>query len=297
MTTTGAHGQAEPAAAGGLSDILDLTSDPGGDPDRFLGYTPPSPLPRVFGGQVLGQALVAATRTVESSRPVHSLHGYFLRPGDPHRPITFAVERLRDGRSFSARRTHALQSGRPILSMMASFQAPVDGLDHHLDMPLVPEPETLPSLVEVLAGEDHPMPVRWLRQRHVDLRHVEGPLYVRPGSERVAHQAVWLRCPSALPDDPTLHAAVLAYASDFSLLEPVLRRHGLSWGAPGLKVASLDHAMWWHRPARADEWLLYVQRSPSASGARGLAFGEIFTRHGTLACSVAQEGMLRLPHP
>jgi len=178
--------------------------------------------------------------------------------------------------------------------MMASFQAPAAGLDHHLDMPPVPEPESLPSLAEVLANEDHPMAQRWLRQRHVDLRHVEGPLYLRPGADPVPQQAVWLRCLSPLTDDPAVHAAVLAYASDFSLLEPVLRRHRLSWSVPGMKVASLDHAMWWHRPARADEWLLYVQRSPSASGARGLAFGEIFTREGALACSVAQEGMVRL---
>jgi len=297
MTTTGAPGQAGPAAPGGLLDVLDLSPDPGGDPDRFLGYTPPSPLPRVFGGQVLGQALMAATRTVGTPRPVHSLHGYFLRPGDPNRPITFAVERLRDGRSFSARRTHALQSGQPILSVIASFQQPAIGVDHQLEMPVVPEPEALPGLAEILAESDHPMAQRWRVQRHVDLRHVEGPLFLRAGPERVAHQAVWLRCLSPLPDDPAVHAAALAYASDFSVLEPVLRRHGLSWSTPGMKVASLDHAMWWHRPARADEWLLYVQHSPSASGARGLSFGAIFTRDGTLACSVAQEGMFRLPQP
>lgn len=275
-----------------LADLLDLVPDAGGDPDRFLGYSPDGPLPRVFGGQVLGQSLVAASRTVEGGRPVHSLHGYFLRPGDPKRPITFAVERLRDGRSFSARRTHALQGGVPILSMIASFQEPSEGLDHQDEMPEVPTPESLPSLEELYA--DTPVAAAWLRQRPVDLRHVEGPVYLRPGPERVARQAVWMRCTAPLPDDPAVHAAALAYLSDFSLLEPVLRRHGRAWTDPGMKVASLDHAMWWHRPARADDWLLYVQRSPSATGARGLATAELFTRDGVLVGSVAQEGMLRV---
>jgi acyl-CoA thioesterase II len=276
-----------------LSEVLDLVPDAGGDPDRFVGYSPPSPLPRVFGGQVLGQSLVAAARTVEGDRPVHSLHGYFLRAGDQKRPITFAVERLRDGRSFSARRTHALQGGLPILSMITSFQEPAEGLDHQDQMPDVPAPEDLPTVEELYA--DVPTAAAWMRQRPIDIRHVEGPLYLKTGAERIARQAVWMRCTATLPDAPAVHAAALAYLSDFSLLEPVLRRHGRAWTDPGMKVASLDHAMWWHRPARADEWLLYVQRSPSASGARGLATAELYRRDGVLACSVAQEGMLRVP--
>lgn len=275
-----------------LAEVLDLVPDAGGDPDRFLGFSPESPLPRVFGGQVLGQSLIAAARTVEGGRPVHSLHGYFLRPGDPKRPITFAVERLRDGRSFSARRTHALQGGVPILSMIASFQEPAEGLDHQDPMPDVPGPDELPSVEDLYA--DVPLAAAWLRQRPVDLRHVEGPVYLKPGPDRVARQAVWMRCTAPLPDDPAVHAAALAYLSDFSLLEPVLRRHGRAWTDPGMKVASLDHAMWWHRAARADDWLLYVQRSPSATGARGLATAELFSQDGTLVAAVAQEGMLRV---
>jgi acyl-CoA thioesterase II len=276
-----------------LREVLDLTPDAGGDPDRFLGFSPPSPLTRVFGGQVLAQSLVAASRTVDPDRPVHSLHGYFLRPGNPGLPITFAVERLRDGRSFSARRTHALQGGQPILSMITSFQQPSPGLEHQDRMPEVPAPESLPSLERRYAGR--PAAAAWLRHRPVDLRHVQGPVYLEPAAEQVAAQAVWMRCTAALPDGPALHAAALAYLSDFSVLEPVLRRHGKAWTEPGMKVASLDHAMWWHRPARADDWLLYVQRSPSASGARGLSTGELFTRDGVLACVVAQEGMIRVP--
>jgi len=276
-----------------LIDVLDLAPDPDGDPDRFLGYTPPSPLPRVFGGQVLGQALTAATRTVDGSRPVHSLHGYFLRPGDPHRPISFAVERMRDGRSFSARRTHALQGGKPILSMISSFQTSAAGLDHQEPMPDVPDPESLPTMTELLAGSDDPRAEFWRRQRPVDFRPTDGEAHLQALPQDGPPQAVWMRATEPLPDDPAIHAAALAYISDFGLLQPVLRRHGLTLGGPGLKVASLDHAMWWHRPARVDEWLLYVLRSPSASGARGLGLGEIFTRDGVLACTVAQEGMIR----
>ena len=283
----------EPGRVPTLAELLDLAPDVGGDPDRFLGFSPPSLLPRVFGGQVLAQSLVAATRTVDPGRPVHSLHGYFLRPGDLQVPITFAVERLRDGRSFSARRTHALQGGVPILSMITSFQDPAVGLDHQDAMPDLPAPESLPNLQDIYA--DVPAAALWLRNRPVDLRHIEGPIYLAAGSRQVAAQAVWMRCTATLPDDSAVHAAALAYLSDFSLLEPVLRRHGKAWTTPGMKVASLDHAMWWHRPARADEWLLYLQRSPSASGARGLATGELYTRDGVLVCAVAQEGMIRVP--
>jgi acyl-CoA thioesterase-2 len=296
VTTTDAANtaDADPPAYPDLADVLDLSPDPGGDPDRFLGQTPRTPLPRVFGGQVLGQALVAATRTVDPDRPVHSLHGYFLRPGDPQRPITFAVERMRDGRSFSARRTHALQGGRPILSMISSFQLPSEGLDHQDEMPDVPPPESLPSMTELLAGSDDPRLEYWRRQRPVDFRPVDGDDYLRRRPSDGTTQGMWMRATSSMPADSPLHAAALAYISDYFLLQPVLRRHGLTISAPGLKIASLDHAMWWHRPARVDQWLLYVLRTPSASGARGLGFGQIYSQDGVLACSVAQEGMIRL---
>jgi len=204
------------------------------------------------------------------------------------------VERLRDGRSFSARRTHALQFGRPILSMIASFQEAADGLDHQAPMPPAPDPESLPPIAERYRDLSSPVARYWTRQRPMDLRHVEDPIYLSAAEERTSRQSMWMRAVGRLPDDPALHAAVLAYASDYSLLEPVLRVHGRSWSEPGLRAASLDHAMWWHRPARADEWLLYVHDSPSASGARGLGIGRIYTQDGVLACSVAQEGMIRI---
>jgi acyl-CoA thioesterase-2 len=280
----------------GLLDVLDLTARPDDGDDVFEGQSQPQPWGRVYGGQVLAQSLVAAQRTVDADRPVHSLHGYFLRAGDSAEPISFAVERLRDGRSFSARRVHAIQFGRPILSMIVSFQEPADGVDHQVPMPPVPDPETLPTIAERYA---HFSPTgigrHWLRDRPVDLRHVEPPLYVEPGPQRVPRQSLWMRATGSLPDDDRLHAAVLAYASDYSLLEPVLRAHDLTFVTPGMRIASLDHAMWWHRPVRADGWLLYTQESPSAQGARGLGLGRIFGRDGTLACSVAQEGMIRVP--
>jgi len=283
----------------GLLDVLDLV--PKGQDEQgqelYVGASQPQPLGRVFGGQVLGQTLVAAGRTVDPDRPVHSMHGYFLRAGDSDEPITFAVERLRDGRSFSARRVHAIQFGKPILSMIASFQDQAPGFDHQDTMPDVPAPETLPTVLDLLGHIDHPVAQYWARARAIDLRHVEAPIFWQAGAERVAHQAVWMRTVAPMPDDPLLHRAVLGYASDYTLLESVLRRHGATWAMPGLKAASLDHAMWWHRPARADEWLLYAQASPSASGARGLCTGRIFSRDGRLVATVAQEGMLRPPAP
>jgi acyl-CoA thioesterase-2 len=280
-----------------LLEVLDL--QPTGVDDRgqdlFVGASQRQPHGRVFGGQVLGQTIVAAGRTVDPARPVHSMHGYFLRAGDSSEPITFAVERLRDGRSFSARRVHAIQYGQPILSMIASFQTEATGVDHQDQMPEVPDPENLPTTAELLGSIDHPVAQFWARERPVDLRHVQRPVYWEADEERVARQAVWMRVPGTLPDEPLLHRAVLGYASDYTLLESVLRRHGLTWATPGLKAASLDHAMWWHRPVRADEWLLYVQASPSASGARGLGIGRIFSRDGRLVASVGQEGMLRVP--
>ncbi|HEX8496727.1 MAG TPA: acyl-CoA thioesterase II [Actinomycetales bacterium] len=277
-----------------LLDLDELEPDAQGQ-DRFVGASQPQPHGRVFGGQVLGQSLVAASRTVDTGRPVHSMHGYFLRAGDSSEPITFAVERLRDGRSFSARRVHAIQFDRPILSLIASFQQPAPGYEHQDEMPQVPGPEELPTTHELIGHLDHPVARFWAGERPFDLRHVEGPVYWRPGAERVAHQAVWMRATAPMPDDPLLHRAVLGYASDYTLLESVLRRHGASWALPGMKAASLDHAMWWHREARVDEWLLYAQASPSASGGRGLGIGRIFSRDGRLVASVGQEGMLRPP--
>jgi len=281
----------------GLLTALDLT-DTGArtSEDIFTGPSQWMPLGRVFGGQVLAQSLVAAMRTIAEDRFVHSMHGYFLRPGNVDKPITFSVDRIHDGRSFSTRRTQAYQDGLPILSMIASFQDEDEGLEHQRAMPEgIPQPETLKSAAEVLAGIDHPVARNWATERPFDMRHVEGPLYFAVEGEQVPHQAVWLKAVGPLPDDPNLHRAALAYASDYSILEPIMRGHGLAWATPGLKAASLDHAMWWHRPARVDEWLLYVQESPNARGGRGLSLGRIYTRDGALVASVAQEGMVRVP--
>jgi acyl-CoA thioesterase-2 len=209
-------------------------------------------------------------------------------------PITFDVDLLRDGRSFSARRTQAIQRGKPILSMISSFQEPAEGLDHQLEMPEVPGPDELPTLEEQFGHLDDPHVQQMLRSRPVDLRYVEGPLFLSRGQASTGQQSVWMRAAGPMPDEQLLHTALLAYASDYTLLESVIRRHGLSW-TKGFRTASLDHAMWFHRPARTDEWLLYTQQSPSASGARGLGLGQIFTADGVLVASTAQEGMIRLP--
>jgi acyl-CoA thioesterase-2 len=279
-----------------LLDILDLEPCDEGGPDTFTGRSEPQPWGRVFGGQALAQSLVAAQRTVAAERRVHSLHGYFLRPGDPAEPITFTVDRLRDGSSFSSRRVQAFQSGQVILSMIASFQLPADGIDHAVPMPDVPPPTALLSLPHRIDGPGTRRLRDWLLTRPVDLRHVQAPIHVE-AARRESMQAVWMRAVDPLPADPALHAAVLAFASDYTILEPALRAHGLAWSQPGIRVASLDHALWWHRPARSDEWLLYVLDSPSASGARALCTGRIYTADGVLVASVAQEGMVRLACP
>ncbi|KPG87497.1 acyl-CoA thioesterase II [Frigoribacterium sp. RIT-PI-h] len=266
-----------------------------GGQDVFTGGSQPEPLGRVFGGQVAAQALVAAQRTVGGGRDVHSLHSYFLRPGDLTIPITFTVDRIHDGRSFATRRTQASQDGVPIFSMIASFQTPDEGLDHQVAMPTgLPDPEDVPSDAELLSAVDNPVAQSWAR-RPFDMRHVPSPVFFSVEGDHVAHQAVWLKATGPLPDDADLHRAALLYASDYTLLEPIYRRHGVAFVTPGLKVASLDHAMWWHRPARVDEWLLYVQESPNAVGGRGLSLGRIYDREGTLVASVAQEGMVRVP--
>ncbi|MEY4741475.1 MAG: hypothetical protein RL672_225 [Actinomycetota bacterium] len=264
--------------------------------DIFTGPSQWMPHGRVYGGQVLAQSVVAATRTVADDRFIHSLHGYFLRPGDIDLPITFSVDRLRDGRSFSTRRVQAFQKGEPIFSMIASFQIADAGLDHQLDMPTdLPQPEDLPSAAELVGAIDHPRAQYWAKARPFDMRHVGSPIYFKVEGEHVAYQAVWLKALSPLPADQALHTAALAYVSDYTILESVYRRHGISWAHPGLSSASLDHAMWFHRPARVDEWMLYVQESPSAQGGRGLALGRIYSRDGSLLATVAQEGMVRVP--
>jgi acyl-CoA thioesterase-2 len=276
-----------------LIQLLDLEQL---EQDLYRGLSPQVGWQRVFGGQVIGQALVAAGRTV-AGRPAHSLHAYFMRPGDPEVPIIYQVERMRDGGSFSTRRVVAIQHGAPIFAMSASFQKPEDGLDHQVRMPSVPPPEDLPSEAELQeAYVDHaPEGVRryWQRPRPLELRPVELKHFV--SREALAPmQNVWVRTTGPLPDDPEIHRCVLAYASDMTLLDTALFAHGRVIFDPDLQVASLDHALWFHRPFRADEWLLYAQDSPSASGGRGFNRGSLFTRDGTLVASVAQEGLVRV---
>ena len=265
--------------------------------DIFTGPSQWMPHGRVFGGQVLAQSLVAAERTMAPGRDPHSLHGYFLRPGDINQPITFSVDRLRDGRSFSTRRVQAFQNGQPIFSMIASFQDHDPGLEHQDGLPEgIPDPETLPSAAQLMGENPHPVAQYWAKARPFDMRHVGSPIYfaVDP-AQQVPHQAVWLKALGTLPEDPALHRAALAYASDYSILESIYRAHGIAWTHPGLKSASLDHAMWFHRQPKVDEWMLYVQESPSAQGGRGLALGRIFSRDGRLLATIAQEGMVRVP--
>jgi acyl-CoA thioesterase II len=250
---------------------------------------------RVYGGQVLAQALLAAGATVDRGRLPHSLHGYFLRAGDILQPVDFAVERLRDGRSFSARRTHAYQSGEAILSMIASFQEKQDGVEHQTAMPEVPGPDEVRSAQEELGGIDHPVAHFWSKQSAFDVRHVNKSLYLGVGPEKTEWQAVWIRARGPIPDDQLLQRALLIYACDQIMLEPILRKSGHSWATPGLSLASLDHAMWWHRDVHVDEWMLFVQGSPSAQGGRGLGSAQVFTEGGVLVSTIAQEGMVRFP--
>jgi acyl-CoA thioesterase II len=266
----------------------------------FRGVQPDEDRQRVFGGQVAGQALVAASRTVdERDRLVHSLHAYFLRPGDPKVPIVYEVDRIRDGTSFSTRRVVAIQHGRPIFNLQASFHRPEPGLDHALAMPVdVPPPDTLPSHSERFAAFRDKLPAWFDRPRPIDTRLVPPDPLLEPGL-RSDRQLVWMRADGELPDDPVLHACIVTYASDFTLLDTTLRPFGKSGFSDDLMMASLDHAMWFHRPFRADEWLLYDQSAISASSARGLASGSIFTAEGQLVVNVVQEGLIRqvLKHP
>ena len=279
-----------------LLDTLKLSRVARTKEDIFIGSSNFMPTGRVFGGQQLGQALVAASNTVEPDRFIHSMHGYFLRSGDMDLPITYSVDRIRDGRSFSTRRVQAYQNGEPLFSSIYSFQIAEKGLEHQDSLPEgIPEPESLPKLIDLVSGMDDPSAQYWAKARPFDMRHIEKSIYFYVEGEHVAHQAIWFRTIAALPDDEILHNAALAYASDYSLLEPIYRRHGLVWSHPGLMAASLDHAMWFHRPARVDEWLLYVQDSPNARGARGLSLGKIFNRLGELVATVAQEGIVRIP--
>jgi acyl-CoA thioesterase-2 len=263
--------------------------------DIFRGVSPAESPVRVFGGQVAGQALIAAGRTVPADRRVHSLHAYFIRPGDPSIPIVYEVDRIRDGRSFTTRRATAIQRGKAIFALSASFQLDEEGMEHSEPMPDVPPPDTLPSYAERVAPLGEVLQERLLRPRPIDLRYVTEPAWLsREAGPRDARNQVWMRADGTLPDDQLLHVCVLTYCSDMTLLDSVLARHGVYWGLDDVNGASLDHALWFHRPFRADEWVLYDCTSPTASGARGLATGRFFTQSGSHIATVVQEGLLRV---
>ncbi|MGE3629780.1 MAG: acyl-CoA thioesterase [Sandaracinaceae bacterium] len=266
------------------------------DRDLFRGTSPDDGRPRVFGGQVAAQALVAATRTVEGHL-THSLHSYFLRPGNPKRPIIYEVDRIRDGRTFTTRRVVAIQDGEAIYNMAASFQREEEGYEFQLSMPDVPGPESVPSNAERIAeaAKTSKDPIfEWLARLEspIEVRDLD-PSDPRAPTKKPGPHMLWFKADGALPDDPIIHQCVLAYASDISLLGASLRQHALTWFDATLQVASLDHVMWFHRRFRADEWLLYVTESASTSGARGLNHGRIYTQGGVLAASVAQENLMR----
>jgi acyl-CoA thioesterase-2 len=277
----------------GLIELLDLEPI---EVNLFRGRSPQDGWQRVFGGQVLGQALVAAGRTVEG-RAAHSFHAYFLRPGDPKVPILYDVDRIRDGSSFTTRRVVAIQHGKAIFNLAASFQVDEPGLEHQIEMPDVPGPEGLLNEVQLREKHVDRIPEKFratfLRDRPIEVRPID-PVDEFAPEKKPPFQKVWFRAVDTLPDDRALHQCVLAYASDLTLLDTSNLPHGVSWWSEKFQTASLDHAMWFHRPFRADEWLLYAQDSPRAAGARGFNRGSVFTRAGELVASVTQEGLIRL---
>ncbi|MER5640286.1 acyl-CoA thioesterase II [Kitasatospora sp. NPDC002227] len=275
-----------------LVDLLDLEQI---ELNIFRGRSPEESLQRTFGGQVAGQALVAAGRTVDAGRPVHSLHSYFLRPGMPGVPIVYQVDRIRDGRSFTTRRVLGIQEGRSIFALTADFHLPEQGgIEHQDPMPDVPQPEDLPSALDEVGSKLGELPPFISRRQPFDIRYVDRLKWTKEELVDVQPRSgVWLRTNGALPDDPLIHVCALTYASDMTLLDSVRAPVEPLWGRRNFDMASLDHAMWFHRPFRADDWLLYQQTSPIAHAARGLARGEIYDRSGQLVVSVVQEGLFR----
>jgi len=282
---------------GSIKEVLELLDLEAIEVNLFRGVSPKDRWQRVFGGQVLGQALVAAYRTVEG-RVCHSLHAYFIRPGDPKVPILYQVDRARDGRSFTTRRVVAIQHGEQIFNMAVSFHLPESGLEHQFDVPKVPAPETLESEEAWRKRLAHQLPENMrehvTRPSPMDVRPVKTDDNLLNPSKSLPFQNVWIKAKGGMPGELALHQCVLAYASDMTLLDTCLLPHGISWFSGRLQSASLDHAMWFHHPFRVDEWLLYAQDSPSAGGGRGFNRGSLFTRDGKLIASVAQEGLIRL---
>jgi acyl-CoA thioesterase-2 len=284
-----------------LDDLVRLLALERIEENLFRGQSQDLGWGTVFGGQVVGQALSAAAQTVPEDRHVHSIHCYFLRPGDVKRPIVYDVDRIRDGSSFTTRRVVAIQSGKPIFNLAASFHKEEPGFDHQQEMPAAPPPESLLTEHELLAPYVNRLPAyarpHATSDKPIEFRPVDPAADPFRAEPRPPRRMLWLRAIAPLPDAPALHAYLLAYASDFSFVSTALFPHGASWLTPGLQIASVDHVMWFHRPFRIDDWLLYVIDSPSAHGARGLARGQLFTKEGVLVASCAQEGLIRKRQP
>lgn len=280
-----------------LRDVLKLERvEADEDSSTFTGHTPTQTGGQVFGGQVMAQSLVAASHSVEADRFLHSMHCYFIRPGDAGEPLTIKVDHNRDGRSFSVRHVEVTQHNKVILSLTCSFQTEAAGLDHQEPMPEgIPQPDDLPPVSSLVGMIDHPAAQDLAYNRPFDIRYAYEPIFLRPGSEKINRNIVWMKTFTPVKVSRNVAAAALAYGSDYTLLESIMRNHGVTWTTPDISVASLDHAMWFHRPFNLDDWLLFVQESPSAQSARGLAMGKIYTIHGDLVATVAQEGMIRLP--
>lgn len=265
--------------------------------DEFQAHSLPQIHGRVYGGQVLAQAVIAAAATTADTRDIHSLHGYFLRAGQLDEPITIKIDRMRDGRSFSARRANAYQQGKIILTMLSSFQEDQPGITHQVPPPDVPGPEKLASSTELFSAIKAPNAAYFYRASAFDIRHVDGALFTKPATEPAPRQQLWMRARGAIPADQALHRAVLTFACDQIMLEPIMRAHGLHWQAKGASVASLDHSMWFHHDVDVTQWLLYDQLSPSAQGSRGLGQANVYNSKGQLVASMAQEGMMRFSQP
>lgn len=297
------QGFADPNFANTLPKILHLQPSKSNSDglDTFEAANQWMPHGRIFGGQVLAQGLMAAMQSVADDRLPHSLHGYFLKAGDISKPLTFEVDRLRDGNSFSSRRVLALQDGVPIFSMISSFQTESPGLNHQSDadaawLTEIPKPEQLPAPADHFADQESRGFGYWAESRPFEIRHCESPVYLSASGPKTANQSVWIRSKLHIPEDQLrMHLGALVFASDYTILEPILRRHGIAWLHPGLSSASLDHAMWIYRKPNVNDWLLYRQESPISGHGRGLSFGKIYDQEGCLVAAVAQEGMIRVP--
>ncbi|MFI6869705.1 acyl-CoA thioesterase [Nocardia sp. NPDC050406] len=274
-----------------LLELLDLEE---AGPDIFIGHHPDKVWSRTFGGQLVSQGLIAAGRTVGPGRPVHAVNAHFVRGGDPKKPIEYRVDRHRDGRSFANRTVTAMQDDQELFVMLAAFQDYGKGLEHGTPLPEVPDPDTLPRVEESFAGLEDRLEMFVNAPHPIDMRYTNDPAWILKGTgEKLNHNRVWMRTDGALPDDPMIHVAALAYSSDTTVLDSIITTHGLSWGLDRIIAATVNHSIWFHRPFRFDDWALYATESPVAAGSRGLARGHFYSRTGELLATTVQEGVIR----